>query len=40
VVRLINKAIQREPDKRFTSAATMAEAVRRLAVREARQEVS
>lgn len=40
VVRLINKAIQREPDKRFASAATMAEAVRRLAVREARQEVS
>lgn len=40
VVRLINKAIQREPDKRFANAATMAEAVRRLAVREARQEVS
>ncbi len=40
VVRLINKAIQREPDKRFASAATMAEAVRRLAVREAGQEVS
>ncbi|MEP2615042.1 protein kinase domain-containing protein, partial [Marinobacter alexandrii] len=37
VVRLINKAIQREPDKRFASAATMAEAVRRLAVREARE---
>jgi serine/threonine-protein kinase len=40
VVRLINKAIQREPDKRFASAATMAEAVRRLAAREAAQEVS
>ncbi|PHQ24411.1 serine/threonine protein kinase [Marinobacter guineae] len=40
VVRLINKAIRREPDKRFASAATMAEAVRRLAVREAGQEVS
>jgi len=40
VVRLINKAIQREPDKRFASAATMAEAVRRLAEREAGQEVS
>ena len=40
VVRLINKAIQREPDKRFASAAAMAEAVRRLAVREAGQEVS
>lgn len=37
VVRLINKAIQREPDKRFASAATMAEAVRRLAVREAKE---
>ena len=34
VVRLINKAIQREPEKRFASAAAMAEAVRRLAVRE------
>lgn len=40
VVRLINKAIQREPDKRFASAADMAEAVRRLAVREAREEAS
>lgn len=40
VVRLINKAIQREPDKRFDSAATMAEAVRRLAAREARTEAS
>ena len=40
VVRLINKAIQREPDKRFASAATMAEAVRRLAVREAKEEIS
>jgi serine/threonine-protein kinase len=37
VVRLINKAIQREPDKRFASAAAMAETVRRLAVREARE---
>ncbi|MBW4935903.1 serine/threonine-protein kinase [Marinobacter sp. F4206] len=37
LVRLINKAIQREPDKRFASAATMAEAVRRLAVREAKE---
>lgn len=40
VVRLINKAIQRDPDKRFASAADMAEAVRRLAVREAREEAS
>lgn len=40
VVRLINKAIQREPDKRFLSAATMAEALRRLASREARKEAS
>ncbi|WP_250829488.1 serine/threonine-protein kinase [Marinobacter sediminum] len=40
VVRLINKAIQREPGKRFASAANMAEAVRRLAVREAKEEVS
>ncbi|MBW0149001.1 serine/threonine-protein kinase [Marinobacter arenosus] len=37
LVRLINKAIQREPDKRFASASTMAEAVRRLAVREAKE---
>lgn len=37
VVRLINKAIQRDPDKRFASAATMADAVRRLAVREAKE---
>jgi len=40
VVRLINKAIQREPDKRFLSAATMAEALRRQASREAREETS
>ncbi|WP_228283233.1 serine/threonine-protein kinase [Marinobacter orientalis] len=38
VVRLINKAIQREPDKRFLSASTMAEALRRQASREAREE--
>ncbi|MBW7472627.1 protein kinase [Marinobacter sp. M216] len=37
LVRLINKAIQREPDKRFASASAMAEAVRRLAVREAKE---
>lgn len=29
VVRLINKAIQREPDRRFASAAIMAEALRK-----------
>ena len=40
VVRLINKAIQREPDKRFASAGTMAEAVRRLALREVGEGVS
>lgn len=40
VVRLINKAIQREPDKRFLSAATMAEALRRQASRKAREEAS
>ncbi|MDK8464850.1 serine/threonine-protein kinase [Marinobacter sp. SS13-12] len=40
VVRLINKAIQREPDKRFLSAATMAEALRRQASREAKEEAS
>ncbi|WP_421840658.1 protein kinase domain-containing protein [Marinobacter algicola] len=40
VVRLINKAIQRESDKRFLSAATMAEALRRQASREAREEAS
>lgn len=39
VVRLINKAIQREPDKRFLSAATMAEALRKQAARY-REEVS
>lgn len=37
VVRVINKAIQRDPDKRFASAATMAEAVRRVAAREAKE---
>lgn len=37
VVRLINRAIQKEPEKRFASAATMAEAVRRLMQREARE---
>ncbi|MEX2476717.1 protein kinase [Marinobacter sp.] len=40
VVRLINKAIQREPDKRFASAAMMAEAMRRLALREVREDIS
>jgi len=34
VVRLINKAIQREPDKRFSSASDMAEALRRQARRK------
>ncbi len=40
VVRLINKAIQREPDKRFASAADMADALRRQAQREAREVAS
>ncbi|MDX1634404.1 MAG: protein kinase [Marinobacter sp.] len=40
VVRIINKAIQREPGKRFASAAAMAEAVRRAGSRQARQEAS
>lgn len=40
IVRLINKAIQREPEKRFLSAATMAEALRRQVSREAREETS
>ncbi|MDL0430406.1 serine/threonine-protein kinase [Marinobacter sp. TBZ242] len=40
IVRLINKAIQREPDKRFSSAATMAEALRRQVSREAKEEAS
>lgn len=40
VVRLINKAIQREPSKRFASASAMAEALRRAAARESRREVS
>ncbi|MDO3722856.1 protein kinase [Marinobacter sp. chi1] len=35
LVRLINKAIQREPDKRFSSATNMAESIRRLATKEA-----
>ncbi|TGN41127.1 serine/threonine protein kinase [Marinobacter confluentis] len=39
VVRLINKAIQREPEKRFANAATMAEAIRRQAARDT-EEVS
>jgi serine/threonine-protein kinase len=39
VVRLINKAIQREPEKRFANAATMAEALRRQAARDT-EEVS
>ena len=40
VVRLINKAIQREPDKRFATASEMAEALRRQAQREAREVTS
>lgn len=40
VVRLINKAIQREPDKRFASAGAMAEAIRRVLVRESERVVS
>jgi serine/threonine-protein kinase len=40
VVRLINKAIQREPQKRFTSAGAMAQAARRLANRYTSQEAS
>jgi len=40
VVRLINKAIQREPAKRFDSASDMAEALRRQAQREAREVAS
>jgi serine/threonine-protein kinase len=40
VVRLINKSIQREPDKRFGSASEMAEALRRLAAREGREVAS
>ncbi|MCK7549437.1 protein kinase [Marinobacter koreensis] len=40
VVRLINKSIQREPDKRFGSASEMAEALRRLAAREDREVAS
>lgn len=40
VVRLINKAIQRDPAKRFASAGAMAEALRRAAVREGSKEAS
>lgn len=40
VVRLINKAIQRDPSKRFASAGAMAEALRRAAVREGSKEAS
>lgn len=40
VVRLINKAIQRDPAKRFASAGEMAEALRRAASREASKEAS
>lgn len=40
VVRLINKSIQREPEKRFGSASEMAEALRRLAARESREVAS
>ena len=40
VIRLINKAIQREPDKRFATASEMAEALRRQAQREAREVTS
>ncbi|QSP96518.1 protein kinase [Marinobacter salinisoli] len=37
LVRLINKAIQREPDKRFSSATNFAESIRRLAEKEAKE---
>ncbi len=40
VVRLINKAIQRDPAKRFASAGAMADALRRAAVREGSKEAS
>jgi len=40
VVRLINKAIQRDPEKRFPDAGTMAEALRRLAQRVSSEETS
>ncbi|WP_336366359.1 serine/threonine-protein kinase [Marinobacter sp. C2H3] len=40
VVRVIGKAIQREPGKRFGSAAEMAEALRRAAARELREAAS
>ena len=40
VVRLINKAIQREPSKRFASASAMADALRRAVARESTREVS
>jgi serine/threonine-protein kinase len=37
VVRVINKAIQRDPEKRFASAGTMADAVRRLSIRNEKE---
>ena len=37
VIRIINKAIQREPEKRFADAGAMASALRRVAQREARE---
>ncbi|WP_246180392.1 serine/threonine-protein kinase [Marinobacter changyiensis] len=40
VVRVINKAIQKEPAKRFTSAGTMAEALRKAVPRETSKEVT
>ncbi|WP_227546063.1 serine/threonine-protein kinase [Marinobacter fonticola] len=40
VIRLINKAIQRDPSKRFASAGAMAEALRRAAVRKGSKEAS
>ncbi|MGP4843372.1 serine/threonine-protein kinase [Marinobacter sp. 1Y8] len=38
VVRLINKAIQKDPAKRFASASAMAEALRRIAARSGTQQ--
>lgn len=40
VVRLINKAIQRDPAKRFASAGAMADALRRAAAREGSKEAT
>lgn len=40
VVRVINKAIQKEPAKRFTSAGAMAEALRKTVPRETSKEVT